>query len=129
MVLDSSVIVAILLGEDEEELFLRKMSLAPRLLLSAGTLYELGVVLMQHEKGDAEHLLDPFLRRAGVEVVPFDAVQAAVARRAYRAYGKSRHRAKLNLGDCFAYALAIRTGDPLLFKGNDFGHTDVLVAY
>jgi ribonuclease VapC len=128
MVLDTSSIVAILLGEDEEELFLHKMSLAPRLLLSACTLYELGVVLMNHETGDAEHLLDPFLQRAGIEIVPFDTIQAAIARQAYRAYGRGRHRAKLNLGDCFAYALATRTGDALLFKGNDFGYTDVLVA-
>ncbi len=128
MVLDTSAIVAILLGEDEEERFLQKMSLAPRLLLSAGTLYELGVVLMNHEKGDAEHLLDPFLQRAGVEIVPFDTVQAAVARQAYRTYGRARHRANLNLGDCFAYALATRTGDALLFKGNDFTQTDVLRA-
>jgi ribonuclease VapC len=128
MVLDASAIVAILLGEDEGELFLRKMNSSTRLLMSAATMVELGTVLMNHKMGDVEHLLDPFIARAGIEVVAVDALQASIGRDAYRRYGRKRHRAKLNFGDCFPYALAIRTGDALLFKGDDFGWTDVKVA-
>jgi ribonuclease VapC len=128
MVIDTSAIVAILLGEDEARGFLRKMSCAERLLMSAGTLVELGAVLMNHQRGDIEHLLDPFVARAGIHVVPVDAIQAALGRVAYRKYGRARHRAKLNLGDCFSYALAMSSGEPLLFKGEDFGQTDVGVA-
>jgi ribonuclease VapC len=83
---------------------------------------------MNHDAGDFEHRLDPFLERAGIEVVPVDYAQALLARDAYRRFGKGRHRAKLNLGDCFSYALAVRTGDALLFKGKDFSKTDVPVA-
>jgi ribonuclease VapC len=128
MVIDTSVLAAILLAEDDRRNYLEKMGTAPRLLLSAASLVEAGVVLMRHGASDFEHRLDPFLERAGIEIVPVDYAQALLAREAYRRFGKGRHRARLNLGDCFAYALAIRTGDPLLFKGDDFGRTDVLVA-
>jgi ribonuclease VapC len=128
MVLDTSVLVAILLAEDDRRTLLEKMRIAPRLLLSAGSLIEAGAVLMCHEAGDFEHRLDPLLERAGIQIVPVDYSQVVLARDGYRRYGKGRHRAGLNLGDCFAYALAIRTGDALLFKGDDFGRTDVLVA-
>jgi ribonuclease VapC len=128
MVIDTSALVAIFLGENEIEVFLRKMSSAERLLLSTGTLVELGAVLMNHQRGDIEHLLDPFVARAGITIVPVDAIQAGLGRAAYREYGRGRHRARLNLGDCFSYALAISTGDQLLFKGEDFGWTDVKVA-
>jgi ribonuclease VapC len=69
--------------------------------------------------------LDLWLHRAGVDLVAVDADQAEVARSAYRRYGKGRHRAGLNYGDCFAYALSKVSGEPLLFKGDDFGHTDI----
>jgi ribonuclease VapC len=128
MVLDTSAIVAILAGEPEQDEFLRKMAAAERLYLSAVSLVEVAAVLMHRGGVDIEHSLDPFLSRAGVEVMPVDEVQAMVARDAYRRYGKGRHRARLNLGDCFAYALAVRTGEALLFKGDDFGWTDVAVG-
>lgn len=75
---------------------------------------------------DAGADLDLFLRRAAVEIVAFDQEQLTWARRAYRRYGKGRHRAGLNFGDCAAYALAQWSGEPLLFKGSDFAATDVL---
>lgn len=83
---------------------------------------------MRHGAGDYEHRLEPFLKRAGVDIVPVDHEQALLAREAYRRFGKGRHPASLNFGDCFSYALAVRLGEPLLFKGGDFGLTDVLVA-
>jgi ribonuclease VapC len=128
MVLDTSVLVAILLAEDDRRTLLEKMGSAPRLLLSAGSLIETGIVLMGHDAGDYEYKLDPFLERAGIEIVPVDYAQGLVAREAYRRFGKGRDGAGLNFGDCFSYALAIATGEPLLFKGNDFSRTDVAVA-
>ena len=128
MVLDSSILVAILLAEADRKAILEQMRDAPRLLLSTGSLIEAGIVLMRHGAGDFEYRLDPFLQRARIEIVPVDQSQAVLAREGYRRYGKGRHLARLNFGDCFAYALAIRTGEPLLFKGNDFGWTDVTVA-
>jgi ribonuclease VapC len=128
MVIDTSVVIAILAGEPEEDGFYRKIKSAPRLYMSVVNLVEAAAVLMHRGSGDIEYQLDAFLARACVEIVPADETQAHVARDAYRRFGKGRHPAKLNIGDCFAYALAIRTGDPLLFKGNDFGQTDVLVA-
>lgn len=128
MVIDTSVLVAVLLGEADGRSMLEKMGAAPRLLLSAASLVETGVVLMTHGAGDYEHRLDPFLERAGIQTVPLDPTQAVLAREAYRRFGKGRHRASLNLGDCFSYALAMRTGEPLLFKGEDFSRTDVRVA-
>jgi ribonuclease VapC len=128
MVLDTSAVIAILLGEPEEDEFLERMDLAPRLYISAASVVESAAVLIRNDLSDVEHRLDPFLKRAGVVIVPLDEGQAAVARDAYRRYGRTRHKAALNLGDCFSYALAITLGEPLLFKGNDFGQTDVLVA-
>ena len=128
MVIDTSVLVAILVGEDDRRALLEKMAAAPRLLFSAGSLVEAGSVLMNHGAGDYEHRLDPFLKRAGIQIIPVDYAQAVLGREAYRRFGKGRHPASLNLGDCFSYALAMKAGDPLLFKGNDFSKTDVQVA-
>ena len=128
MVLDSSALVAILLREADRRKLLEAMSAAPHRLLSAATLVEIGLVLMRHADKDYEYKLDPFLERAGIQVVSVDRKQASLARDAYRRYGKGRHRAALNFGDCFSYALAKATGDRLLFKGDDFIHTDVTPA-
>jgi ribonuclease VapC len=128
MVIDTSILIAILIAELDRKAYLEKMAAASRVLLSAASLVETGVVLMKHGAGDFEYRLDPFLERAGIEVVPVDSVQALLAREAYRRFGKGRHKAKLNFGDCFSYALAMRTGDALLFKGKDFSRTDVRVA-
>lgn len=128
MVIDTSVLVAIVFDEPEAELFLEAMRRATHLLLSAVSLVEVGVVLMQQGPERIERDLNQLIERAGIVVVPVDEAQAILAREAYRKFGKGRHRAGLNFGDCFSYALAIGAAETLLFKGNDFGETDVAVA-
>ncbi|KQW56620.1 ribonuclease, partial [Ensifer sp. Root1252] len=100
----------------------------PRRFISAATILELSIVIEARlgEAGAAE--LDLWLYKAGVEVVAVDAEQIAIARRAWRSFGKGRHPASLNFGDCFSYALAKSRNEPLLFKGDDFSRTDIEAA-
>lgn len=128
MVIDTSALVAIFLAEPERDRFLKLITEAETRLLSAGNALETGVVLEARRGEPAGREFDLFLDRAGLQVVPFDAEQAEVARRAWRRYGKGRHPANLNLGDCFAYALAKISGEPLLAKGDDFQRTDLEMA-
>jgi ribonuclease VapC len=125
IVLDTSAIVAILQREPEAALFAEIIETTPRCLISAGTYLELGIVAEQLRnvvgRADAER----FVRDAEIEIVPFDTEQAELALAAFRHFGKGRHQARLNFGDCFAYALAKSLDAPLLFKGNDFGKTDI----
>jgi ribonuclease VapC len=95
-------------------------------LLSAATLVEASMVIESRTGIEGGRDLDLFIYRAGIEIVPVDAEQAELARIAWRKYGKGRHPACLNYGDCFSYALAKATGEPLLFKGSDFSGTDIL---
>jgi len=128
MVIDTSSILAILLGESDAALFAEAISRDSKRLLSAGTALELMMVI-EARKGEAGgRELDLLLHRAKIDTVPFDMDQAEIAREAWRQYGKGRHPASLNFGDCFAYALAITSGEPLLFKGNDFNQTDIICA-
>lgn len=115
-------------GEPESEGFEAAVEADPVRLMSTASLLEAAIVIETRfgEHGGRE--LDLWLHRAGVALVGVDVEQAEIARVAYRHYGKGRHRAGLNYGDCFAYALAKTSGEPLLFKGADFGHTDVEVA-
>jgi ribonuclease VapC len=125
MVIDTSAIVAIALDEpDASEIELR-IADDPVRLVSAATVLEAAMVLETRlgEAGGRE--LDLWLIKIGAEIVPVDADQADRARRAWRRYGRGRHVAALNYGDCFAYALAVTRGEPLLFKGEDFAKTDV----
>jgi ribonuclease VapC len=125
MVLDTSSIFAILLAEPEAGILSEMISKDQKRLLSAGTALELMIVL-EARKGEAGgRELDLFLHRAKIDIVPFDGEQAEIARQAWRHYGKSNHPAGLNFGDCFAYALAKISGEPLLFKGDDFNQTDI----
>ena len=125
MVLDTSAMLAILLGEPESERFIQLISCDLKRLLSAGTALELMVVI-EARKGEAGgRELDLFLHRSKIDIVPFDGEQAEIARNAWRKYGKSNHAAGLNYGDCFSYALAKVSNEPLLFKGNDFSKTDI----
>lgn len=127
MVLDTSAILAILLQETEAGVLAELISKDTKRLLSAGTALELMIVI-EARKGEAGgRELDLLLHRAKIDVVPFDSEQAEIARSAWRHYGKSNHPAGLNFGDCFAYALAKISGEPLLFKGNDFNQTDVAI--
>jgi ribonuclease VapC len=125
MVIDSSAIGAMLFDEPEAPLFERMIADDPFRVLSAVTLVEAGIIV-EARLGDAgARELDLWLQRVGIEIVPADSEQADIARRAWRRFGKGRHPAGLNFGDCFSYALAIARDQPLLFKGNDFAQTDV----
>jgi ribonuclease VapC len=128
MVVDSSAVLAILLGEPERDDYIALLAGADDPLISTATLVEASIV-MQVRAGDAGvQDLDDLLAAAGVRPVAVDADQAALARQAFARFGKGRAPAGLNFGDCFAYALAQATGRPLLFKGADFAQTDVTAA-
>lgn len=128
MVIDTSALIAILLDEPERFSMQAAIAAAPRRLLSAVSKLEAGLVLAGRY-GEAGALrLDRLLADLAPTIVPFDEQQADIAREAFVRYGKGRHRAGLNFGDCAAYALAISEAEPLLFKGTDFGSTDVEVA-
>ena len=102
--------------------------LASPVRISAVTLFEFGMVVDGLRNEEASRTVDLILARIEAEVVAVDAETARVARAAYRQFGKKNHPAKLNFGDCFAYALARQTGEPLLFKGDDFSQTDIVSA-
>jgi ribonuclease VapC len=126
MVIDTSALAAIFFREPERNKFVEAILVDPRRLISAATMLETGIVLEGRQGNDAGRELDLFVVRASLEIVPFDAEQADIARSAWRKYGKGRHPAGLNYGDCFSYALAKVTGEPLLSKGTDFAKTDVV---
>lgn len=128
MVIDSSALLAILLDEPERAALRSAIVGDAVRLASTATLFEASMVTLARlgEPGVAE--LDALLRVAEVAATPFTAEHGAIALDAFRRFGKGRHRAGLNFGDCMSYALARATGEPLLFKGDDFGHTDVASA-
>lgn len=128
MVIDSSAIVAIFFHESDARTFRERVAEDPVRLISAATVVEAAMVIEARfgEAGGAE--LDLWLHKADVEIVSVTADHADQARRAWRRYGKGRHPAGLNFGDCFSYALAALTQEPLLFKGEDFSKTDIRVA-
>jgi ribonuclease VapC len=125
MVIDTSAVMAILLGEPEAERIIDAVTRDARRLISAFTILECSVVIEARKGPAGPRELDLLLHEGGVELVAMDAEQVAIARRAYHQFGKGRHPAKLNLGDCCSYALSIQSGEPLLFKGDDFTKTDV----
>ena len=128
MIVDTSVFVAMALGEAASEIF-RPVIRSTPYAISAGTLLETEIVLRSRRGEQALTELRRMLANTSSEVVPFDERQAGIASSAYSLYGRgSDHPAKLNYGDCFSYALAIARDEPLLFKGDDFIHTDVRVA-
>lgn len=129
MIVDTSALVAVHEGDPEGAEYLETMRHEDGLKVSAGTLLEASIVLDARQPGRTSRRLDRLVADLKIETVPFDAEQVRAARAAYRDFGRrSGHPARLNLGDCFAYALASLTGEPLLFKGDDFGHTDVRVV-
>ena len=125
MTLDTSAVLAILQDEAERPEFVSLIEQSSRRLISAVSVLEAAMVLEGRKGDDAGSDLDLFLRRASIETVAFDQEQLLVARTAFRRFGKGRHAAGLNLGDCASYALAQWSGEPLLFKGSDFTATDV----
>jgi len=125
MVIDTSALVALLLDEPERAAFAAAIEADPKRLVSAVTLVEAGIVLEARLGQPGADALDLLLQRADIQIVAVDREQAEIARRAWRTFGKGNDPAGLNLGDCFAYALAVAAAEPLLFKGEDFRRTDV----
>ena len=128
MIVDSSALVAILGSEPEAEDLENSLLDAPLRCISAVTYVETAIVVDSRRDAVLSRRLDEFLRETEIDIEPVTSEQARLAREAYRDFGKGRHRAGLNFGDCFAYALAKDKGEPLLFKGEDFRRTDVEVA-
>ncbi|MBV8182689.1 MAG: type II toxin-antitoxin system VapC family toxin [Mycobacterium sp.] len=128
MVIDTSALVAMLNDEPEAERFEAAVEVDHVRLMSTASYLETAIVIETRlgEPGGRE--LDLWLHRVAVDLVSVEADQADAARVAYRLYGKGRHRAGLNYGDCFSYALAKVSGQPLLFKGDDFARTDIGVV-
>lgn len=124
MVIDTSTLVAIFLGEPERKRFLELILQAGTRLISAASVLETGIVLESKRGEAAGREFDLFVVRTNLLVVSVDAEQIEIARSAWRAFGKGRHPAALNFGDCFTYALAKASGEPVLAKGNDFSLTD-----
>jgi ribonuclease VapC len=124
MILDTSIVVAVLENEPERKRF-EELIAAKECAMSSVSYLEASIVLL-HRRGEAALAsLDTWLESAGVDVVPFTAVQARLARNAYARFGKGRHRAALNFSDCAVSALATDRADSLLYKGHDFGCTDL----
>ena len=128
MILDTSAVVAILFKEEDALTYARVIVDAEEILISAATLAELTMVVEGRAGPEGGVELEAFLRRVDARVWPVTARHAEVAREAWRRFGKGRHRAALNLGDCFSYALASTMDAPLLFKGDEFARTDVKAA-
>jgi ribonuclease VapC len=127
MVIDTSALAAIFFHEPERDAFRNAIVAASSRLISAATVLEAGMVIEGRRGGGAGREFDLFIVRAQIKIVPIDAELADLARSAWRKYGKGRHPAGLNFGDCFSYALAKATGEPLLAKGTDFTKTDALI--
>jgi ribonuclease VapC len=129
VIVDTSALIAMLRGEAKGPEFLELIDQAESVRLSAATYLETGIVIDAARDPIYSRKLDDLLATVEAIIEPVTEAQARIARWAYRDFGKgSGHPAKLNFGDCFAYALAKTSGEPLLFKGDDFGHTDVRVA-
>lgn len=129
MIVDTSVLVALLRGEPEAPAFATAIERAASARLSAAGYIEAGAVIDQARDPVVSRALDELIATARIAIEPVDEGQARLAREAYRDFGRgSGHPAGLNFGDCFSYALAKATGEPLLFKGEDFSHTDVRIA-
>jgi ribonuclease VapC len=128
MVIDTSALIAIFLGEPEADRFDEAIAKAETRLLPATCLLEARMVLVARRDERSVNDLDLWLLKAGVDVIPIDSDLVDLATQAWLAYGKGRHPAALNFADCLSYALAKRSGLPLLFKGDDFSRTDVRKA-
>ena len=130
MVIDTSALLAILLGEKETKSMAKAIAEDPVRLISSFSLLESSIVI-EAKKGEAgERELDLLVHKIGAEIINFDLEQSIIAKKAWREYGKGRHPAALNIGDCCTYALSKISNQSVLFKGNDFNRTDIkTVAY
>ena len=128
MIVDTSAVLAVLFDEPDAERYVRALAGASRCRMSAVSFLEAAIVLESRAGAAAGPNLDLLLERAPIELEPVTLEHAQAARRAWRRFGRGNHRAALNFGDCFAYALAEATREPLLFKGQDFALTDIDAA-
>lgn len=129
MIVDTSAVIAVLNAEDGWQDYDRSLRSATDVQMSAATYVELGIVVDRREDPAISRLLDRLMTQWSVKITELTPAQAAIARSAHRDFRRGTgHPAGLNLGDCFAYALAADTGQPLLFKGDDFSHTDITPA-
>lgn len=128
MIIDSSALVAIVLREPEAERMIEAVASASRPRISAATLVEAGIVLSHRLGFPAQDDLENLLAKLGVAIVPFTDTERVAALEAWWSFGRSRSKARLNFGDCIAYATAKVAGAPLLFKGEDFAKTDIEAA-
>ena len=128
MIVDTSAIVAILFNEADARNYAQAIARADSCRVSAATFVETAIVVESQTKDSGSRQVDAFFRRAGITIEPVTEEHAHLARQAFTDYGKGRHPAGLNYGDCFSYALAKATGEPLLFKGKDFAKTDLVAA-
>jgi ribonuclease VapC len=128
MILDTSAVIAILTDEPERRLFNEAIEKSSSCMMSVASFVETSVVISIRNGYDGLRDFDLLIAAAEVELVPVDVNQANIAREAFRKFGKGRHPANLNFGDCFSYALAKSAGLPLLFKGSDFSKTDIAPA-
>jgi ribonuclease VapC len=125
MVLDTSAVLAILQNEPERRKFNEAIDAAETRSLSTASFVECSMIVESRYGADGVRDLDLLIAKAQISLAPVDEEQANLARRAFRKFGKGRHPAGLNFGDCFSYALSKALQEPLLFKGNDFSQTDV----
>lgn len=129
MIVDTSILVCLLREEPETPQFLSiLLGQYGNLKMASANYLEAAIVIDANDDSVLSGRLDQLVAHFGIEVVPVTQEQARIARAAYRRFGKGHHPAALNFGDCFAYALAMETGEPLLFKGDDFARTDVIPA-
>lgn len=129
MIIDTSALMAILLLEPDADRFAKAMADATSLSMSAGSWIEITAVLVRRHPALSGHEPERSARAIGIEIVPITREQAEIGADAYRRFGRGTgHPANLNFGDCFAYALSRASGEPLLFKGDDFAQTDILAA-
>ena len=128
MIIDSSALVAIVLQEPEADALLQRMRDASSLAIGAATLLETGIVLSARLNDDARGLLARLLQESGIAVVDEKEAHFGVAMDAWLRYGKGRHAAALNFGDCLSYAISVVADEPLLCIGDDFPQTDCVLA-
>lgn len=128
MIVDTSALVAVLFAEPDAERYAVALAGIDRCRISAANYVETAIVVETQTREGGSRAFDTFFQRAGIVIEPITEEQAHLARQAYSEFGKGRHRAGLNFGDCFAYALAKATGEPLLYKGEDFERTDIASA-
>jgi ribonuclease VapC len=128
MIIDTSALVSILDQEAEAERLVRAIAADSERMLSAANLVETGIVMQVRRGDEAARDLDLLLVKLKIDIIPVSGKQANLAHKAFQHYGRGRHPAKLNFGDCFAYALAKDSSAPLLFKGSDFSQTDIMIA-